>query len=158
MSVYILFIATPRIRPGWLPFEIRNRQRMFWPRDPSVTNSFEVQVVKELVFPCRVEGRPKSEVAWQFNGMDIETVLGLDLLQESSANITEVSQGRSVLIINVEVNQDVLSGENVIECSAANAGGSTSGSVILQGICTLKSDKSSIVLTSNNLYFHTFSL
>ena len=84
---------------------------------------------------CLVEGRPKAEVVWLFNGVDIETALGLGVLKNSSANITEVKQGRSILTIDVTANQVILSGENVIQCSAANAGGSTSGSVILQGIC-----------------------
>lgn len=99
-----------------------------------MNNEVKVQVDRELVLACRVEGRPKAEVMWLFNGMDIATALDLGLLQNSSANITEVKQGRSILIIDVAANEAILSGENVIECSATNDGGSTSGSVILQGI------------------------
>jgi hypothetical protein len=120
--------VAPLVRPGWFPFEIQNKQRIFWPSDPPVNESFEVQVVRELVIPCRVDGRPKANVLWQFNGLDIQTALG------SSANITEVKQGRSVLTIDVEANQGILRGVNVIECSAANAGGATSGRLTLHGV------------------------
>ena len=125
----------PLVRPGWLPFELRKvGQRIVWPSDPPVNYEVEVQVDRELVLACRVEGRPKAEVVWLFNGMDIQTALGLGVLENSSANITEVKQGRSILTIDVTANRVILRGENVIQCSAANAGGSTSGTVILQGI------------------------
>ena len=113
---------------------ITREQSLVWPTQLSVTHTFNVQVVKELVALCLVEGRPKAEVVWLFNGIDIQTALGLGVLENSSANITEVKQGRSILTINVTANRVILRGENVIQCSAANAGGSTSGTVILQGI------------------------
>ena len=121
--------VAPLVRPGWLPFGLQNEQRIFWPSNPPANNSFAVQAVEELVFACRVEGRPKADVTWQFNGLDIQTALG------SSANITEVRPGRSILTIEVEANRDILTDVNVIDCFAANAGGVTSGRVILHGVC-----------------------
>ena len=124
--------AAPRVRPGWIPYRLIEGQSIFWPSEPPVNGLFDVQVVRELVIACRVEGRPKAEVEWQFNGEDIQSV---DVLDNSSVSIREVREGRSVLTINVEANQDILRGENTIECFAENAGGSTSGRLVLQGIC-----------------------
>ena len=129
------FSVAPRVQPGWLPFEGMNNQSIIWPSDPPVTANIQTQVVQQLVFACRVDGKPKAEVAWRFNGIDIEVAVSIGLLDASSVSTEIISSGRSVLIINVEPNQDILRGDNDIECFAENEGGSTTGRVNLQGIC-----------------------
>ena len=128
-------LVAPLVLPGYLPFDIISSQRIFWPSDPPVTMDFETQVVKQLVFACRVDGRPEADVVWSFNGVGIEIAIGIGLLNDSSVNTEIITSGRSVLTIDVEPNQDILRGENEIECFAENAGGSTTGTVTVQGVC-----------------------
>ena len=127
--ILLYFSAAPRIRPGWFPFFLRPGQSIVWPSDPPQNATIEVQAINELVVACRVDGRPKAEVTWLFNGVDIQSALN------SSVNITEIIQGRSVAIISVEALRDVLRGENTIVCQAENLGGSTTGTITVQGIC-----------------------
>lgn len=129
LVVLLSSLEAPVIRPGWFPFYLRTGQSIVWPSDPPGNAAIEVQAIRELVVACRVDGRPKAEVTWLFNGVDIQSALN------SSVNITEITQGRSVATINVGALQDVLRGENTIVCQAENFGGSTAGTIVLQGIC-----------------------
>lgn len=73
--------------------------------------------------------------------MDIQSALNL------SVNITEITQGRSVAIINVRALREVLRGENTIVCQGENTAGSTTGTIVLQGIC-----KHDIVTPLHSIY------
>ena len=127
----------PQFRPYWFPFP---RQRLFWPDSPPALASVNVQSFAELVFACRVEGIPKAAVTWTINGLPPG-----DTVQNFT--IVEIREGRSVLI--VEITEDdqkmIFSNQmNTIQCAAANAAGSTSGSVVLSGSCEF------IFLTAKN--------
>ena len=93
-------------------------------------------MIRELVFACRVGGKPKADVVWQFNNVEIQQASEIDLLNETSFSILNFPNGRSALTINVEENSDILRGQNEIVCTAENAGGSTTGSFTIEGICT----------------------
>ena len=135
-NTYVIFLlVAPLVRPGYLPFDITPSQAIFWPSDPPSTVIFETQVVKQLVFACRVDGRPEADVVWSFNGVGIDIAIAIGLLNDTSVATEVIISGRSVLTIDVEPNQDILRGENEIECFAENAGGSTTGTVIVQGVC-----------------------
>ena len=131
--LHIIYTVAPRVRPGWFPFDLQNEQRIYWPSEQEETHTFNIQDVEELVFACRVEGKPKPEVVWTFNDLDIASGM-------SSLNFTimEVSQGRSALTIVVESNEMQFRMQNVIDCTATNAAGSTRGRVTLQGIRELE--------------------
>ena len=126
-----LYVVAPELRPGWVPFAINRKQQIIWPSIPVITRTFNVEIVEELHFACLIDGRPRAEVVWTFNGIDIETTFGI------TANVTELSTGKSVLSIDVRANVGILSGENIVECSGVNAGGSINGRVIIQGICKI---------------------
>jgi hypothetical protein len=125
----------PSINPGWFPFILRQNQSIFWPVDPapSTSTSLDVQLARELVFACRVGGKPRPNVMWEFNNLQIQEAIAIGLLDNTSVSITTFPNARSVLIIAVEANQDILRGRNEIACSAANAGGATTGRITLEG-------------------------
>ena len=87
------------------------------------------------MFACRVNGKPKADVTWQFNDVGLQEASAIGLLNNSSFSILNFPNGRGVLIIGVEANRDILRGQNEIVCSAENAGGSTMGSITIEGIC-----------------------
>ena len=123
--------VAPQVRPYWFPFPIEAGQRIFWPNSLQVQASVDVQRYDELVFACRVEGRPKAEVMWTINGLSPG-----DVVQNFTVN--ETLQGRSVLIVDItDDNQKVLFSNqmNVVQCMAANDAGMTLGSVALTGSC-----------------------
>ena len=72
---------------------------------------------------------------WEFNNLQIQEAIAIGLLDNTSVSITPFSNARSVLIVAVEANQDILRGRNEITCSAANAGGATTGRITLEGTC-----------------------
>ena len=116
------------LQPGWFPFIARRGELIFWPQSELETRVININTLQVLHFACRVDGKPRGEVIWQFNGAAIETAL------VAGANITEVREGRSVLSIDVESNFDILRERNLVECSASNVGGVTSGQVITEGV------------------------
>ena len=70
---------------------------------------------------------------WTVNDLDVAS--GMSELVNFT--ITEVSEGRSVLIVDVSKDSDdefLFRGENRIECSASNRAGATSGMLNLRGI------------------------
>ena len=132
--------VAPQVRPYWFPFPIEEGQRLFWPDSPPVQASVNVQNFDELVFACRVEGRPKAAVMWTINGLPPGNTV-------QNFTIEEIREGRSVLIVDITDDDQKMifsNGMNTIQCAAANAAGSTSGSVVLSGSCEF------IFLTAKN--------
>ena len=73
---------------------------------------------------------------WAVNDLDVAS--GMSALVNFT--IIEVSEGRSVLIVDVSMGSDdefLFRGENRIECSARNRAGATSGLLNLRGISKL---------------------
>lgn len=136
INFHFYFIAAaPLLRPGWFPFKLGQNQSIYWPSAQNTSASFEVQRVGELVIPCRVGGRPRPNVIWQFNSLSIQESIAIGLLGNSSVSIVNFPNGRSALVIEVAANGVILQGRNEITCSAGNAGGSTTGRLTLEGIC-----------------------
>ena len=132
MLITTCFLVAPLLRPGWFPFRLDNRQRVLFPNQNPVSETIDLRQVEELIFACRVEGRPKAEVEWFINDMPIDE----DVFPHE---VIEVVPGRSILIFDLlNVYNDTMNngllGENTITCSADNfAENPTSGSVILHG-------------------------
>ena len=122
------------LRPFWYPrtLEVRSRQKLFWPTGgtPIQEQAINVQLFNELLFACRVEGRPKALVRWTINGNSVDMI--------SYASASEVQQGRSLLtvnITNVAEKNTFSTSVNTIRCFASNAAGSTEGSIQKIGSC-----------------------
>lgn len=132
MLILTCFLVAPLLRPGWFPFHLENGQRVLFPNQNQVDVTIDLRQVEELIFACRVDGRPKAEVEWFVNDMPIE-LTGLP------HEVMEVVPGRSVLrfdLLNVynETSSNGLLGRNIIKCEADNAAQQlTSGSVNLLG-------------------------
>ena len=123
---------------------MKTGQKLIFPRLTTFGVNIELTEFAELVFACRVDGRPKAEVRWFFNELPI--ALG------DGQTIIEVGEGRSVLILDLSKFNDTfgpnaLLGTNNIQCRADNAAGaSVTGSVDLTGRSSLFNNVFVVVL------------
>lgn len=131
----LLAAVAPTLQPGWFPFELQFGQKLISPSFPEVAETIDLREYKELIFACRVDGRPRAEVTWRLNEMNIER----SDLPPNSYDIFEVIGGRSVLVFDLlsffnETENNGLLGTNRIQCSADNeAGSSVTGTAVLIG-------------------------
>ena len=124
------------LQPGWFPFFLKPGQKLISPSIPEIRETIDLREFKELIFACRVDGRPKAEVDWLYNDVDI----GMSGLPPRSYAINEEIGGRSVLMFNLQdfFNEtdlpNGLLGTNTIQCSADNeAGSSVTGTAVVTG-------------------------
>ena len=144
-------IVSPQLRPFWFPpVEIGAKEKLFWPTTTGNKGTVNVQIVDELVFACRVEGRPKALVRWTLNGISVDTL--------PFTMVVEPQPGRSVLFIDITNDTEKMmfsmfvSPLNKIECSASNPKGSTSGSIEIVGSC-----ESMLILLCSHSIFRNYS-
>ena len=131
--VVILTVA-PVLQPGWYPYVPTSDQKLLFPDfdgDPAVP--VNLRDFDELVFACRVDGKPKAMVDWFIDDVEISNAL------TGGYRVYEPVQGRSVLVLDLkntfnETLNNPLLGLTNIKCSASNfAGDVTEGEVNLQG-------------------------
>lgn len=135
----VLAAVVPVLQPGWFPFELQSDQLVISPDIPPVVRTVDLREFKELVFSCRVDGKPKGVVTWLYNEVPID----MTTLPQSSYDIFEVVQGRSVLVFDLfnffnETGAlgttNGLLGTNRIQCIGSNeAGNSLTGEAIVMG-------------------------
>lgn len=137
----LFFTVAPVLQPRWYPFNIKKGQRLIWPTEGGVSETVDLRVYDELIFPCRVSGRPRAIVMWLFNDQPIEDNPEL----QDQFSIVEVGQGNSILTIRLENftafgtgiisgGPNELLGRNVIQCVADNAAEDIArGTVTLNG-------------------------
>ena len=134
-------IVVPQFQPRWYPFILQSDQKLINLIEGMVGNVEIVELTefRQLVFACRVDGRPKPRIRWFFNDNRINI---------TGSNVSEVSQGRSVLTIDLETYREhflrnlsgmpnLLLGTNRIQCVADNVAGTVRGSVRLRGESSL---------------------
>jgi hypothetical protein len=137
-SLRVLEPIAPQLQPGWFPFDLRSGQKIIFPTEAATSVTVELSEFTELVFACRMDGRPKATVRWLFNEFPIENLPGVTIM--------EVGEGRSVLIINLATYNESVSNnmsmrpnlllgtDNRIQCTGDNAAGaSVTGRVLLTG-------------------------
>ena len=127
--LYTIFLVAPVLRPGWFPFHLSTGQKVLFPdvTVPPAEVTIDLREFDELIFACRVDGKPKGLVRWLVDDVPVE---------ESGLphEVVEIVQGRSVLIfdlINMTVGNGLL-GTHQITCESDNAAASlTRGNIIL---------------------------
>ena len=119
------FIAdAPEIISNFIPFQPRQRQRIFTTADPAAPNAqINFNTVDQLVIACKGNGRPKATIVWSVNGdTDFNT---------SIYSVTVPRPGRSVLTVNVS---DIDTAPRTYSCEASNAVGTATGTVLVSGV------------------------
>ena len=132
--IFLLFLVAPVLRPGWFPFHLSTGQKVLFPDvtvpPPEVT--IDLREFDELIFACRVDGKPKGLVRWLVDDIPIDDT-GLPY------DVVEIVPGRSVLIFDLKnmFNMTMfngLLGSNQITCESDNAAASlTRGDIVLNG-------------------------
>ena len=138
LPIYFSFLPSvaPMLQPGWFPFRPTAGQKLIFPSIPPATEDVFLQDFSELVFACRMDGRPKVEIIWLLNELLLEVAL-----PSSSYRVMEIVQGRSVLIFDLESPpfnltnpmQNPLLGPFSVQCQGSNLAGMAEGQAMING-------------------------
>ena len=121
------------LQPGWFPFRPTSGQKLLFPDLPAPIETVNLREFEQLVLACRMDGRPKVEIAWRINDQPIGVAL-----PRGGYRILEPVQGRSVLVLDLlntfnETFVNELLRANTIQCIGTNLAGTAEGRVELQG-------------------------